>query len=130
MKGSLATSLLVLCVCVLAARVRAQGPPECPVTTAEELGSTAAPSREGFIAAFLRTGESGLPLVQLFDFSIVCFNSGTSRNRYKRLSLVANYSCSDGKMTFDLYYVLRHCADDMVKLVTHFIFKNSAYIKS
>ena len=104
MKDSLATGLLVLWVCVLlAARTQQQQLPECPLITAEELGSTTVASRVGFISSFFRIGESGIPLVQLFNFHIVCFHSGTTRNMYRGLSVVANYSCSDGNMTFDLY---------------------------
>ena len=70
---------------------------ECPMIRTNEIGSTVSPSTNGLIARsyVLQAGDNPQPPnVQLFVSNIVCLATGPTRERYRSVSLVANFSCS------------------------------------
>ena len=70
---------------------------ECPMIQTSEIGSTVSPGTDGLIARsyVLQPGDDPqLPNVQLFVSNIVCLATGPTRERYRSVSLIANFSCS------------------------------------
>ncbi len=70
---------------------------ECPLLQPEELGRLDAPSREGLIPPTYTRGDLlDEPLIQILDYHIVCMSTGNSRDTYRYLSVIVNYTCALG----------------------------------
>ena len=67
---------------------------QCSTITQSDLGSTAAPSTSGLISSALTIGveNAGNPLVQLFEYHVVCEVVAPTRGTYRYVSLIANYT--------------------------------------
>lgn len=66
----------------------------CPMITQSDLGSSTAPSTSGLISSALTFGveNTGNPLVQLFEYHVVCETVAPTRGTYHYVSLIANYT--------------------------------------
>ena len=75
------------------AKIRSQ---LCPLIEGSELGTTNTTSPNGLISDAYQsvTGETiAPPLVQLFNYTIVCLHAGNMRDTYSSTSVVASYMC-------------------------------------
>lgn len=80
--------LLVLLSAFLASDT-AWGQQQCPLIQASELEGAS-----GLIARSFVSGElQDEPIIQLFEYRIVCLASGSARGTYRLTSVIANYSC-------------------------------------
>ena len=72
-------------------------PQDCPSFTADLLGTTDASRRAGLIGDGFQavSGDPSLPVsVQVHDSNIVCLRSGQTRDTYRGVSVVVNYTCA------------------------------------
>ena len=87
----LAISLILISVLSFA---RAQV--DCPPFNVSELGATDMLTRGGLIGAALAagSGDPSMLNVQVHDSNIVCLRSGRTRDTYRGVSVVVNYTCT------------------------------------
>ena len=88
----LAVSLILISVLSFA---RAQV--DCPPFNVSELGATDMRPQGGLIgdAFAARSGDQALPVsVQVHNSNIVCLSSGRTRDTYRTVSVVVNYTCT------------------------------------
>lgn len=69
----------------------------CNRITASDLGNETAPSSDGLIAEILgaATPPSPRPEVQLLRYNLVCEAAASSENRFRQVSVVAEYMLND-----------------------------------
>ena len=70
---------------------------DCPMFSVSELGATDMQTQGGLIGAALRaaSGDPSQPVsVQVHDSRIVCLGSGRTRDMYRGVSVVVNYTCT------------------------------------
>lgn len=88
------STVLLLAACLLCARSQLT---QCPLIQGSELGRMDTASTDGLIseAFIVQAGDNDpRPEVLLFDFSIVCLASGSTREMYQFVSVVASYLCN------------------------------------
>lgn len=84
---------LLCCILSLPVLLSAQS---CIRITADDLGSSDSPSSSGLIAAALAAAEADTPsTLQLLNYSRVCEAVGTNVERYRFVSIVAEYCLND-----------------------------------
>ena len=69
----------------------------CPMFNETDLGTTDTSSTTGLIGAAFQavSGDPSLPVsVQVHDSNIVCLRSGQTRDMYRGVSVVVNYTCT------------------------------------
>ena len=90
-------AVVLLSACLLCARSQLN---QCPLIQGSELGRMDTASTDGLISeAFtVQSGDNDpRPDVLLFDFSVVCLASGSTRETYRFVSVVASYLCNGGQ---------------------------------
>ena len=90
----LAISLILISVLSFA---RAQAQADCPPFNVSELGATDMLTRGGLIGDALASasGDPSMPVsVQVHDSNIVCITNGQTRDTYRGVSVVVNYTCT------------------------------------
>ena len=88
----LAVSLILISILSF---VRAQF--DCAAFNISDLGATNALTQDGLIATAFKTsrGNFSLPVsVQVHDSNMVCLRSGRTRDTYRGVSVVVNYTCT------------------------------------
>lgn len=88
------SAVLLFAACLLCARSQLT---QCPLIQGSELGRMDTASTDGLIseAFIVQAGDNDpRPEVLLFDFSIVCLASGSTREMYQFVSVVASYLCN------------------------------------
>ena len=90
--------LIAPCFFLISVLYFAEAQVDCPLFTADLLGTTDAPaSTTGLVRSALAavSGDPSLPVsVQVHDSNIVCLRSGQTRDTYTGVSVVVNYTCS------------------------------------
>ncbi len=101
---------------LLAASIDAQS---CRRLTGDDLGTTEMPTSDGLISRRL-TSKSSMPvLVRLFRFQIVCEVTAQSENRYRHVSVVAEYSADTVANTSSQFEFTCLFPDDAWTLITN-----------
>ena len=69
---------------------------DCPLFNESNLGNTDAPSTTGLVGGAFRavSGDPSPVNVQVHTSRIVCLASGRTRDTYRRVSVVVNYTCT------------------------------------
>ena len=95
------TMLFYLCLLIAFGVLQSSGqvvPHNCPLVTANELGSSDAHTDRGIIANALRAlGDASdrQPSLQIYDHQVTCTVAGTATNTFQFLSVVVFFSCAD-----------------------------------
>ena len=88
--------LIALCLFLNSVLYFAAAQVNCPLFTADLLGTTDAPSVTGLIGAVFGavSGDPSPASVQVHDSNIVCLRSGRTLDTYSGVSVVVNYTCT------------------------------------
>ena len=71
---------------------------DCPQFSGSDLGTTDTPSTTGLVGAAFQavSGDPSPVSVQVHDSNIMCFRNGRTRDTYRGVSVVVNYTCTGG----------------------------------
>ena len=88
--------LIALCFFLNSVLYFAEAQVNCPLFTADLLGTTDVPSVTGLIGAVFGavSGDPSPVSVEVHNSNIVCLRSGRTRDTYSGVSVVVNYTCT------------------------------------